>query len=117
MSHSKKVTPSVGIDIVEVARFTSLIKEKKGYALKKIFFDQEIAYAFSRKDPAIHLAGMFAAKEAVSKACGVTKYPYIMVEIFHTGDGAPYACYKGKKIAVAVSISHTATIATAIAIR
>ena len=108
--------PKTGIDIVEVGRFRTLLRDKKPHALSRIFLTSEIAYCTSHKDPAPHFAGMFAAKEAVSKALGVTKYPFSEIEIRHTEEGAPSAYHKGRRLRVSISISHTASIATAIAV-
>ena len=38
--------------------------------LRRVFTDDEIAYCTRRRNPAPHLAGRFAAKEACSKALG-----------------------------------------------
>ena len=106
--------PKVGIDIVEVSRFFGMSKEDS--FLVKAFSEKEREYCFAYKNPVSHLAGMFAAKEAVSKALGVRTFPFITIEIFHTLDGAPYACKNNKKLPVVLSISHTKDIAVAVAI-
>lgn len=108
--------PKTGIDLVEVDRFRALLSNKKPHALTRIFLASEITYCSSYKDAAPHFAGVFAAKEAVSKSLGIAKYPFSEIEIRHTQEGAPVAYYKGKKLRVSLSISHTATIATAIAV-
>lgn len=107
----------VGIDLVEISRFKRISTNRTGPFLKKVFFEREIEYCFSYKDAATHLAGHFAAKEAVSKALGVTRYPFAEIEIRHKKDGAPEAYKNSKKLPVFLSISHTKTLATAIAIR
>lgn len=55
-----------GIDIVSISR----MKEASGREsfLKRVFTGQEIEYARKKKRPEKHLAGRFAAKEAVIKA-------------------------------------------------
>jgi holo-[acyl-carrier protein] synthase len=107
----------VGIDIVEVSRFLLLEEGKENTFLKKVFTEKELEYCFSYKNPSVHLAGHFALKEAVSKALGVKKYPFAEIEVFHEKDGAPYVKHHGKVLNVGVSISHTDTLATAIAAR
>lgn len=107
---------SSGIDIVDIARFAPYAKNNAHVFLKKAFTNEEIAYAFSRSLPEVHLAGMFAAKEAVSKAMGTEKFPFAEIEIRHEKTGKPIAYHKGKKLAVSVSIAHTDTIATAVAV-
>lgn len=105
--------PFLGIDIVEVARFKE--HNKSSPFLTKVFTEEELKYCFSYPEPAVHLAGHFALKESVSKALGVNKYPFAEVEVRHRNDGAPEAFHKGKKLPIAVSISHTKDIAIAIA--
>lgn len=56
-------------------------------------------------------------KNAVSKALGVTEYPFASLEIKHGGDGAPEAWRGGKKLSVQVSITHTAKTAAAVAVQ
>lgn len=107
---------SIGIDAVEAVRFNRFNKNKKHSFITKVFTNYEIEYCFSNKDVAIHLAGIFAAKEAVSKALGVSKYPFIEIEIKHQKDGKPFAYRMKKKLPVSVSISHTSKLAVAIAL-
>lgn len=108
---------SIGIDLIEVSRFNRFEKQPNHSFLKKVFFDSEISYCFTYKEPASHLAGIFAAKEAVSKALGVAKYPFSSLEIRHRADGAPEAWRGGKKLRVQVSITHTAKTAAAVAVQ
>jgi len=73
---------------------------------------------------AVHIAGLYAAKEAIGKAThkglmGPGRLAWQDVEIRHTEDGAPEAHilngpWAGRKIDV--SISHDGGVATAIAI-
>jgi phosphopantetheine--protein transferase-like protein len=108
--------PKVGIDIVEVSRFTNVLKKKQTSFLRRVFSEHELTYCETYKDMAVHLAGLFAAKESVSKALGVTKYPFSEIEIRHTQVGAPHAYHHGKKLPISISISHTSTLATAVAV-
>ena len=108
---------SVGIDMVEISRFKDILKNKKHFFLKKVFFENELNYCFSYKDVATHLAGHFAAKEAVSKALGVKKFPFAEIEIKHDKNGAPIAYKSAKKLPILLSITHTKALASAIAIR
>ncbi len=106
----------IGIDLTEVARFRSVIRNKKSQFLKKAFSQRELNYCFAHKSPAIHLAGIFAAKEAVAKALGAHKTAFIEFEIRHAKGGAPEVWKKNRKLSVAVSITHTDTLAAAVAI-
>jgi holo-[acyl-carrier protein] synthase len=58
----------IGIDIVEVGRFASAIERHGEPFLAKLFTPSERAYCEASKNPAIHYAARFAAKEAVSKS-------------------------------------------------
>ena len=110
-------TKGVGVDLIEVRRFRAFARNKKHAFLNKVFTKKELAYCFQYQDPAPHLAGFFAAKESASKALGVARHPFIELEVRHRSDGAPEIWHLGKRKTLQVSISHTKTLATAIAIR
>ncbi len=106
--------PSVGVDMVEVARFLPMAEDRAHPFLQKVFTEMEVDYCFSRSNTAEHLAGHFAAKEDASKALGVNKFPFIEIEVRHAPSGAPELWHKGSKLAASVSISHIATLAVAV---
>lgn len=106
----------VGIDMVEVERFRSLLSKKKTATLERIFTDMEVAYCISYRDPAPHFAGLFAAKEAASKALGTREFPILSLEIRHSEDGAPQVWHSGRRVRTKISITHTRSIAAAIAL-
>ena len=60
----------VGTDIVEVSRINKLSEEHGHSFFKHVFTDLELSWCQERKIPGMHLAGRFAAKEAVTKALG-----------------------------------------------
>ena len=103
----------IGVDIIEIRRF----KKLRPHQRTRLFTKNEIAYCSRFKDSATHFAGIFAAKEAASKALGTTRFPYLALEVRHTKNGAPQIWRSGRKIKMAISISHTAHIAIASAIR
>jgi phosphopantetheine--protein transferase-like protein len=74
-------------------------------------------YCSRYSDPYPHLAGIFAAKEAVIKS---TDWPLRMsdVKIGRSADGRPTADahYKKRAKNVKISISHTRSLAIAVAI-
>jgi phosphopantetheine--protein transferase-like protein len=107
---------TVGVDIVDVKRFEEYTDNKEHHFLKKVFTPYEIDYCFIHKEPAKHLAGLFTAKEAVSKALGVERFPYTSIHIRHTKHGKPEAYVGLRKLKVSVSIAHTDTYATAVAL-
>ncbi|MEM9081204.1 MAG: holo-ACP synthase [Verrucomicrobiota bacterium] len=60
----------IGIDVVEVERIEGSIAEFGEQFLERIFTENERAYCERQRNPALHFAARFAAKEAVSKAFG-----------------------------------------------
>jgi holo-[acyl-carrier protein] synthase len=61
----------LGTDLAQVERFRSFIRENKAALLGRLFTLGEREYALSKKDPALHLAARFAAKESCLKAFGL----------------------------------------------
>lgn len=57
---------SLGVDIEEVGRFQSLIRNPR--FMTRVFTPKEVAYCKSKKNKLQHFAARFAAKEAVWKA-------------------------------------------------
>lgn len=116
---------SIGADIEHVSRFQPKRRTPYTPFLQKIFTDGELAYCFSKKDPAQHLAARFAGKEAVVKALksagvnGVPRFDYKQIEIIRdptTGPGVRLRMSSWKKGRVFITLSHTARTALAIAI-
>ncbi len=116
---------SNGIDIVEVKRIEKLIKNEK--FLKRIYSCSEIEYLKSRKFKATTAAGIFSAKEAVSKCIGTGIAGFNWDEIIISSDtlGKPHVQLVGKALAVAkekgisdieISITHSDEYAAASAI-
>ncbi len=114
-----------GIDIVEVERIKKAYEKFGEKFLKKVFTDREIEYAFKRKNPFQHLAGRFAAKEAIMKAMGTGfgKGVYFKnIEIIRNKGEAPYVIlhkktkekFKNKKFSI--SITHDGKYAIAFCI-
>jgi len=61
---------SCGVDICETDRIAQMIKLHGDRFLERTFTEEELAYSMGRVRQAEHLAGRFAAKEAVLKALG-----------------------------------------------
>ena len=106
--------PKIGIDIVDVLRFRGFTKNDP--FIQKTFSVYEQEYCFSHTDPSSHLAGIFAAKEATSKALGTDTYIIYELEVRHTDNGVPGMFFKNKPLSISVSISHTDTVAIACAV-
>jgi holo-[acyl-carrier protein] synthase len=113
----------IGIDSVEIERFKRIVDDKGEDFLKRIFTSREISYSKTKKARMIHMAGKFAAKEAVKKALpdgAEIGLNWKDIEILNSEDGKPYAKLHGeaKRIMdkfnlteVLVSISHTGNMA------
>jgi len=117
-----------GIDIIEVDRVETA-REKHGERfLKRILHPGEMGYCLSHKFPGPFLAARFAAKEAVSKAFGTgigAQLGWQDIEICRKESGEPFILLHDKALQllatrsarlVHITISHTATHATALAI-
>ncbi len=58
----------LGIDIVEISRIRDMYQRHGNSFLRRVYSKNELSYCLGKKDPAPHLAGRFAAKEAFIKA-------------------------------------------------
>jgi NAD(P)H-hydrate epimerase len=118
---------TTGVDIVNVSRISKILLEKKDSFYKKIMTDKEIDYICSRNHNPKTIAGIFAAKEAISKTLGtgIGAIGWKDMEILHDDKGKPYVNFsdKGKKIieelmlnVIEISITHEEEYAIAFAI-
>jgi holo-[acyl-carrier protein] synthase len=113
-----------GIDVVELSRFRRALSRGGEAFLRRVFTRQETTYARKRRQTALlHLAGRFAAKEAVIKAVSQIdpKRTLTMkqVEVRNDQLGRPHiVLHDGRSdtIQLYVSLSHADTIAVANAI-
>jgi holo-[acyl-carrier protein] synthase len=118
----------IGIDIVEVARIQAACDRFGDRFLKRILRAAEIEYCLSHKHPAPHIAGRFAAKEAISKAFGTgigKQLSWLDMEIVRKDSGEPFVVLHEGGVAlmqerrankVHVSLSHTQAHASAAAV-
>jgi holo-[acyl-carrier protein] synthase len=58
----------IGVDLIDVRRFESIIFRWQHKFLKRIFTDKEIRYCNTKKHPAQRFATRYAAKQAFIKA-------------------------------------------------
>jgi holo-[acyl-carrier protein] synthase len=118
-----------GIDIVETARIRQSVEEHGERFLDRVYTPAEQAYCSrNRKRYFEHLAGRFAAKEAVLKVLGTGwrgGIAWTDIEILPEPSGQPIVRLSGECLRIAteqgiarwhVSISHIETHATASAI-
>jgi holo-[acyl-carrier protein] synthase len=107
----------VGIDIEDVKRFRL---KRSHHFLRHAFAEEELEYAFSKKNPAIHLCGFFCAKEAAKKALCPASLLLREIRVSHTKEGKPIMSIAKKAMkgrwGLKVSISHTPSYATAVVI-
>ena len=108
-----------GVDITEVRRLRQAVEKWGSAFLDRIFTKDELANASKRASLYQHLAGRFAAKEAVFKAAGDAKLSWQDIQIQNNPEGKPICQFlngKGKDILVHISISHVKTYAVASAV-
>jgi holo-[acyl-carrier protein] synthase len=108
-----------GVDITEVRRLRQAVEKWGEDFLQRIFTREELENAKTRGSLYQHLAGRFAAKEAIFKAMGDPRLNWRDVQILNDKNGKPSCVIlsgKGKKIEVHISISHVKTYAVASAI-
>lgn len=125
MKNSNLPILGIGNDIVEIDRIRKSY-DRHGYRfLTKLFTTREQDYCLKHKDPIPHLAGRFAAKEAVVKALGTgfgEHASWLDIEIINDELGKPcihFSKHLLEKLPsphMLVSISHCESYVTAMAI-
>ena len=113
-----------GIDVVELPRFRRAMARGGRAFMRRVFTPQEEAYARARRRTRLlHLAGRFAAKEAVIKAISQIDPRRMLamnqVEVLNDRLGRPHVVLHGrssKRVTVHISLSHVDTVAVASAI-
>ena len=113
-----------GVDVVEISRFRLAMRRGGRAFMRRVFTPAEESYANARpRTAALHLAGRFAAKEAVIKALsqlGASRLPTMrQVEIRNDRLGRPRAVLHAppaRGVRVHISLSHVNTVAVASAI-
>ena len=104
---------SIGIDIVNVDRFSSKLYSKNKEFYSKIFTNDEISYCIKFKDPYTHFAGKFALKEAVIKAID-KKISLLDIETFHKNNIPQVKLKNETNFSSLSSISHENNVAVAV---
>ena len=116
----------IGNDIIEIERIEKAIS-KEGFK-NKVYTQKELENIEKRGDRVETYAGIFSAKEAISKAIGtgVREFSLTDLEILNDDLGKPYVAVsekldkiiKSKKedYQIEISISHSKKYATAVAI-
>jgi holo-[acyl-carrier protein] synthase len=119
------MTSETGIDIIETARIRGVLERHQERFLHRVYTDWERAYC---RQNVLHLAGRWAAKEAVSKVLGlgVRGVGWREIEIRRTRAGQPTVTLHGRAEErrkhlgltqpLSVSISHIRDLAVAVAV-
>lgn len=115
----------IGIDVLHIDRIEKLKKKERLFA--RIFSDNELSYIAKKNKSPQTIAGLFCAKEAVSKVFGTgmgAKIFFNDIEILHR-DGAPTINIHRPKLKklmnehgyedIKISISHDGDLAIAVA--
>jgi holo-[acyl-carrier protein] synthase len=103
----------IGIDVVNVHRFSSKKYSENKEFYSKIFTDNEIRYCVKFKDPYTHFAGKFALKEAVIKAIH-KKISLLDIETFHKNNIPQVKLKNEINYSSISSITHENTVAVAV---
>lgn len=114
----------IGVDIIEIERIKKAGGRKRFVA--RFFTEREVKDIRPGLNYYAHLAGKFAAKEAVAKALGTGfRFSWQDVEIINDDLGKPLVVLSGKALEVAktkniseilVTISHSKDYAVAFAV-
>jgi holo-[acyl-carrier protein] synthase len=122
MHPDERVTPAVGLDLLEIERIERALERRPGLA-RRLFTEGELAYAHSRARPGEHLAARFCAKEAVTKALGLPAMEPRDVEVLGGGagvglrlHGAALARAQELGVEVSISMTHSRELAGAVAV-
>lgn len=113
-----------GIDLLRISRLAEVNPAIRARFIRRVYTKTEIAQA---RDDNETLSGIFAAKEAVSKALGtgIGKVAWQDIEILHAPSGEPGVLLHGVALEVAqakgladwaVSITHEGGMAAAVAV-
>ena len=98
----------IGTDIIEVQRL-----QGKDNLFKRFLSKQEFEYVFKFRDFLPHIAGIWAAKEALVKALDNKTIEFSQITIMHSNTGKPYFDFKPTKGKLHLTISHEKNYATA----
>jgi holo-[acyl-carrier protein] synthase len=114
----------IGLDATDIPRIAELLERYGERFLHRVFTPGEIAYCTKRRNPAPHLAGRFAVKEAAMKALGTGQAHGVLwkdIEVVrHAGPprlqlhgGAALRAASMKVTRSLVTITHSNTLAMA----
>lgn len=120
----------LGIDATDIPRIAAALERYGERFMNRVFTDGEIAYCRRRRQPAIHFAGRFAAKEAAMKALGTGHTQNVLwrdVEVvrqggppqlqFHGGAARRFAAIGAQSSLLTITHSETLAISQVVILR
>ena len=120
----------LGIDATDIPRIAAAVERYGERFINRIFTDGEIVYCRRRRQPAIHFAGRFAAKEAAMKALGTGHSQNVLwrdVEVvrrggppqlqFHGGAARRFAAMGAQSSLLTITHSETLALAQVLILR
>jgi len=105
----------IGIDIVEIERFSNKPYETNKNFYQKIFHDSEIANCLERKNFAECFAGKFAIKESVIKSISMT-LDFLDILINYSNSKPTVTLMKNSHYSFLVSLTHEKLYAVSVVI-
>jgi holo-[acyl-carrier protein] synthase len=115
----------IGMDATEIDRIHATVDRFGDRFLHRVFTEGEVSYSLRRRNPAPHLAGRFAAKEAAMKALGTGHSRGVLwrdIEVVRAPGGPPQLRFHGGAAArfaqlgakhSLLTITHSETLAIA----
>ena len=114
----------LGLDATDIPRIARTMARYGDRFLRRIFTADEIAYCTRRREPSIHFAGRFAAKEATMKALGTGRSRGVLwrdIEVVRRGGPPQLRLHGGAARRLAaiggqstlLTITHSETLALA----
>ncbi len=100
----------IGVDLVHIPEFQKQLTTGGSIFVQKAFNESEL-----KKNDAEHLAGVWAAKEAVLKAGGLKIDHWTDIKITYNADGRPSATVGDEHYEI--SIAHHGEYAVAVAMK
>jgi phosphopantetheine--protein transferase-like protein len=114
-------TLKVGLDVEDIRSLPVAADYWEHEFYRGTFARSEIAYAVLQAEPRTHFAGFWCAKEALRKCdAAFAEVAPGITAVAHDANGQPYLTLDSgsgpERLAHAVSISHTAEVATAVVV-
>jgi holo-[acyl-carrier protein] synthase len=114
----------IGLDVVDVPRLRRMLTRWDDRLVHRTLTPREAAYCTGKRDPAPHVAGTIAAKEALFKTLSMAPR-WLEVEVVRLAGGQPTLALSGSAASSAdrcgishleVSITHTRELAAAVVV-